>query len=176
MVNPNANALLGAGIFPKPTNGAQFQGGNNSPTTGKEEIVRMDHQFSDKFSIFGHFIADQAIQTYGTTQWSNDNVPSVFNTFDNPSYSYVIHATHTISPTLLNEIAFAYNGNRIHILPAGVYKAPSGFTFNRIFSGENVDNRIPTIQLSGSTGTTYNVNWLPWNNQTKTPNATARPM
>ena len=164
MVSPNASALLAAGIFPKPTNGTQFQGGNNSPTTGKEEIVRIDHQFNDKFSIFGHFIADQAIQTYGTTQWSNDNVPSVFNTFDNPSYSYVIHATHTVSPTLLNEIAFAYNGNRIHILPAGVFKAPTDFTFNRIFTGENVDNRIPTIQLAGSTGTTFNVNWLPWNN------------
>jgi carboxypeptidase family protein len=163
-INANAGALLTAGIFPQPTNGWQFQGGNNSPTSGKEEIARIDHQFNDKFSVFGHFIADQAIQTYGTTQWSNDNVPTVFNTFNNPSYSYVIHATHTISPTLLNEIAFAYNGNRIHILPAGTYKAPGDFTFNRIFTGENVDNRIPTIQLSGSTGTTYNVNWLPWNN------------
>jgi hypothetical protein len=163
-IDANASALLGAGIFPKPSNGWQFQGGNNSPTTGKEEIVRLDHQFSDKFSVFGHFIADQAQQTYGTTQWSNDNVPSVFNTFGNPSYSYVIHATHSISPTLLNEIAFAYNGNRIHILPAGVFKAPSGFTFNRIFNGPNVDDRIPTIQLSGSTGSVFNVNWLPWNN------------
>jgi hypothetical protein len=163
-IDPNATALLAAGIFPKPTNGWQFQGGNNSPTTGKEEIVRIDHQFNEKFSIFGHFIADQASQTYGTTQWSNDNVPSVFNTFGNPSYSYTIHATHTISPTLLNEVAFSYNGNRIHILPQGVFSAPTGFNFNRIFQGENVDNRIPTIQLSGSTGSIYNVNWLPWNN------------
>jgi len=163
-IDANAKALLAAGIFPKPTTGWQFQGGNNSPTFGKEEIVRIDHQFSDKFSVFGHFIADQAAQTYGTTQWSNDNVPSVFNTFNNPSYSYTIHATHTISPTLLNEVAFNYDANRIHILPAGIYKAPPDFTFNRIFSGENVDNRIPTIQLSGSTGSTYNVNWLPWNN------------
>jgi len=163
-INSNASALLGAGIFPKATNGWQFQGGNNSPTTGKEELVRIDHQFTEKFSVFGHFIADQAQQTYGTTQWSNDNLPTVFDTFGNPSYSYVIHATHTISPTLLNEVAFSYNGNRIHILPAGVYKAPSDFTFNRIFTGPNVSNRIPTIQLSGSTGATYNVNWMPWNN------------
>jgi Carboxypeptidase regulatory-like domain/TonB-dependent Receptor Plug Domain len=163
-IDANAKALLSAGIFPKPTSGTQFQGGNNSPTYGTEEIVRIDHQFNDKFSVFGHFIADQASQTYGTTQWSNDNVPTVFNTFGNPSYSYTIHAVNTIKPTLLNEAAFSYDGNRIHILPAGVYAAPSDFTFNRIFSGENVDNRIPTIQLSGSTGATYNVNWLPWNN------------
>ena len=54
-------------------------------------------------------------------------MPTVCNTFGNPSYSDVVHATHTISPTLLNEVAFNYNGNRIHILPAGVFKAPGGF-------------------------------------------------
>ena len=65
---------------------------------------------------------------------------------------------------LLNEVAFNYNGNRIHILPQGVFKAPSGFTFNRIFTGENVDNRIPDINLSQTVGSNYTVNWLPWNN------------
>jgi len=169
LVNSNATALLGAGIFPAPTSGDSFIGGNKSPTTGKEEIARIDHQFSDKFSIFGHFIADQAIQTYGETQWSSDNVPTVFNTFNNPSYSATIHATYTVNPTLLNEIAFNYDGNRIHILPApgSVYQDPSGFTenSNRIFSGTNADNRIPDIHLAGSTGTYYTVNWLPWNNQ-----------
>ena len=56
--------------------------------------------------------------------WSGDNVPTVGNTFGNPSYSGVIHATHTISPTLLNEIAFNYNGNRINIIPSGVVARP----------------------------------------------------
>ncbi|MBV9625405.1 MAG: carboxypeptidase regulatory-like domain-containing protein [Acidobacteria bacterium] len=163
LISANANALLGAGIFPKPSNGWTFIGGGNQPTTGKEEIARIDHRFSDKFSVFGHFIADQAIQTYGTTQWSGDNVPSVGNTFNNPSYSYVIHATHVIRPNLLNEISFNYDGNRIHILPQGVFKAPSGFTFNRIFTGTNVDNRVPDINLT-QIGSNYTVNWLPWNN------------
>ena len=164
LVSANATALLGAGIFPKPTSGWQFIGGNNSPTTGKEEIARIDHQFNDKFSIFGHWISDQAAQTYGETQWSSDNVPTVFNTFGNPSYSAVVHATYIIRPNLLNEVAFNYDGNRIHILPQGVYQAPSGFTFNRIFTGDNVDSRIPDIHLAGSTGPYYTANWLPWNN------------
>jgi len=166
MVDPNATALLNAGIFNKPNSGKQFIGGNNSPTTGKEEIARIDHQFTDKFSVFGHWISDQALQTYGTTQWSGDNVPTVFNTFGNPSYSTVVHATYMIRPNLLNETSFNYDGNRIHILPLGVFQQPQGFTegANKIFSGENVDNRIPDIYLHGSTGTHYQVNWLPWNN------------
>jgi hypothetical protein len=164
MIAANATALLGAGIFPKPTSGNTFIGGNKQPTFGKEELVRIDHTFNDKFSIFGHWISDQATQTFGETMWSGDNVPTVGNTFGNPSYSATIHATHTIRPNLLNEIAFNYDGNRIHILPAGIYQAPSSFTFNRIFTGTNVDNRIPDINLSGTTNTHYTVNWMPWNN------------
>jgi hypothetical protein len=166
MIDANAAALLQAGIFNQPTSGWQFIGGNKQPTTGKEEIARIDHQFSDKFSVFGHWISDQAIQTYGTTQWSSDNVPTVFDTFGNPSYSAVVHTTYVISPTLLNEVAFNYDGNRIHILPQGIYTAPSGFTegANRIFNGPNADNRIPDIHLAGSTGSFYTANWTPWNN------------
>ncbi len=165
LLDPNAQALLAAGIFPAPTNGAQFQGGNNSPTNVREEIVRIDHTFNDKFSIYGHFIADQISQTYGTTQWSADNVPTVSDIFNNPGYSAVVHATQVISPTLLNEVAFNYNGNRIHITPQGVVSAPSNFTFNRLFAGPNIDDRIPSIALSGSTGTNYTSNWTPWNNK-----------
>ncbi len=164
LFDPNALSLLNAGIFPKPTNGWQFQGGNNSPTNVTEEIVRIDHQFSSKFSIFGHWVAEQISQTYGTTQWSGDNVPTISNTFGNPSYSGVIHTTYTISPTLLNEASFNYNGNRIHIIPQGLVSAPSDFTFNRLFTGPNDQSRIPSINLSGVTGSNYTSNWTPWNN------------
>src|SRR6185312_3325243 len=166
LLNANAQTLLGAGIFPAPTNGANvFQGGNNSPTTVREEIARVDHTFNDKFSVFGHWISEQTSQTYGTTQWSGDNVPTVSDVFGNPSYSSVVHATYVINPTLLNETAFNYNGNRIHIIPQGLVTAPSAFTFNRLFTGPNLDTRIPIINLGGSTGAQYSSNWTPWNNK-----------
>ena len=62
MIDPNATALLAAGIFPanNAVNGSGnpvFQGGNNVPTSVKEEIVRIDHQFSSKFSVFGHYLS-----------------------------------------------------------------------------------------------------------------------
>jgi hypothetical protein len=164
LLDPNAQLLLKAGIFPAQTTGAQFIGGNNSPTTVREEIGRVDHQFTDKFSVFGHWVSEQTSQTYGTTQWSNDNVPSISDVFGNPSYSAVIHTTYVVSPTLLNEASFNYNGNRINIIPQGLVNAPSGFAFNRLFTGPNVDNRIPQIQLTGSTGTNYSANWTPWTN------------
>jgi len=169
MIDPNSTALLKAGIFPA-NNGLSsgqpaFLGGNNVPTTVKEEIVRIDHQFNSKFSVYGHYLREQIAQNFGTSMWSGDNVPTASNTFGNPSYSYVVHTTYVISPTLLNEVAFNENGNQINILPSNLIARPSGFTSNRIFSGPNNDNRIPEIHLAGYNNTDYtNASW-PWNNK-----------
>jgi Carboxypeptidase regulatory-like domain len=168
MLDPNAQALLTAGgkyggIFPAPTSGNQFIQPVSVPTNVKEEIVRIDHNFSDKFTIFGHFLAEQIANNQAKTMWSSDNVPSIGNTFGNPAYAAVVHTAYTISPTLVNEVAFNYNGNRIHILPEGLFTSPYtpvGFFTNAV----NVDNRIPSINLA-NTGTNYTVNWTPWNNK-----------
>ncbi len=168
LLDPNAQALLTAGkIFPAATSGSNFKGGANSPTYVTEEIARVDHKFNDKFSIFGHWVSEQVAQSFGTTMWSSDNVPTIGNTFGNPSYSGVLHATYTINPNLLNETAFNYDGNRIHILPAAAFGAPlalpSSYTSNRIFPGPDPDNLMPGIDLA-NTGTYYTANWTPWNN------------
>jgi hypothetical protein len=170
LIDANASALLTAGgtyggIFPKATSGASFIGGNNVPTHVREEIARVDHQFNGKFSIFGHWVSEQISQDYGNTMWSGDNVPTIGNTFGNPAYSTVVHLTHIINPSLLNEVSFNYDGNCIHILPQGLVAAPSGFTFNRLFQGPNASDRIPSINLNGITGANYTANWTPRNNE-----------
>jgi carboxypeptidase family protein/TonB-dependent receptor-like protein len=175
LLSTNAQALLTAGIFPKSNtvsaNGAPtFIGGNNSPTDVKEEVARIDHTFNSKFSIFGHWISEQISQGFGTSQWSSDNIPTVSDTFGNPSYSAVVHATYIINPTLVNELAFNYNGNRINITPepgSGLtsLSLPSAYTPTRLFSGPDPDNRIPTIQLGGATGANFDISSWPWINK-----------
>ncbi len=168
MIAGNATALLGAGIFPADnavdsSDGLpQFKGGGNQPTNVREEMVRVDHTFNDKVSVFGHFVYDSVLQTFGTTMWSGDNMPTVGNTFGNPSDSAVAHVLHTIRPNLLNEVAFNYSGNKINILPKGVLLAPAGYAYNKVFPGTNPN--IPTISLSGGTGANYDSNWTPWLN------------
>ena len=172
MVDPNATALLNAGIFPAPTSGTTFNAPSSVPTNLKEEVVRIDHNFTSKFSVFGHFIAEQVTQGYSISQWSGANVPTVGDTFGNPSYSAVVHTTYAISPTLLNEVSFNYNGNRINIIPfagAGLSDLgiPSGYdaTNSRLFTGPNNLDRIPNIDLTGSTGTKFEISSWPWRNK-----------
>jgi hypothetical protein len=172
MIDPNAASLLKAGIFPAPTAGNIFNGPSSTPTNLKEEVVRIDHNFTSKFSVFGHFIAEQVSQGYSISQWSGANVPTVGDTFGNPSYSAVVHTAYTISPTLVNEVAFNYNGNRINIIPlagAGLKSLalPSDYnaTNSRLFSGPNNLNRIPNIDVTGSTGTKFEISSWPWRNK-----------
>ena len=174
MISPNATALLSAGIFPAPDvrRATIFNGAATAPTNLKEEIVRIDHNFTSKFSVFGHFIAEQVSQGFPISQWSGANVPTVGDTFGNPSYSAVVHTTYTISPNLLNEVAFNYNGNRINIVPfagagLGSLAIPTGYdaTNSRLFTGPNNLNRIPNIDLNGSTGTQFEISSWPWNNK-----------
>ena len=177
MISANATSLLTAGIFPKPntvgpTGQSTFIGGNNSPTNLTEEVVRIDHSFSSKLSIFGHFISEQVSQGFGVTQWSGANVPTVGDTFGNPSYSAVVHATYAINSNLLNETAFNYNGNRINIVPFAAsglksLSIPNGYnsSSSRLFSGANNDNRIPNIDLNGSIGSRFEISSWPWHNR-----------
>ena len=180
MIQPNATALLGTKFLPAPNSGiangvGSFVGGSNTPTNLKEEIVRVDHTFNSKFSVFGHFVAEQIAQGYNTAQWSGDNLPTVGDTFNNPAYSYVIHATHTISPSLLNEIAFNYNGNRINIIPfpaTGMTSlalpactAPCDFSAARLFTGPNNLSRIPNITLNHQSNANFQISSWPWVNR-----------
>jgi hypothetical protein len=116
-LDPNAQLLLKQGIFPpnNTTSGGSpaYYGGANIPTHVPEELVRIDHHFSDKVSIFGHYVNDAEFQGSSTTLWSGDNVPTIGTIFNNPAYSGTIHLMRTVSPTLLNEIAYNQGGNSI---------------------------------------------------------------
>jgi hypothetical protein len=164
LFNPNAVALLQAGIFPAGNSqgGTQYVGGANQPVYLREEILRIDHRFNDKFAVFGHYMKDDVSQTYGTSLWSGSNTPSVGTVLTNPAYHYVLHATYSITPTILNEVAYNQNGNVINIVPNGVYKRPSDLNIPELFAGNN-DNRIPGVSLSNYA--TYDVSSWPWHNK-----------
>ena len=177
MINPNAASLVAAGIFPannavSSSGSPEFKGGANAVTNLREEVVRIDHNFNSKFSVFGHYIAEQVTQGFATSQWSGDNVPTVGDNFGNPSYSAVIHTTYTISPTLVNEVAFNYNGNRINIIPYAAsgltsLSLPAGYdaTSSRLFTGPNNLSRIPNIDLQGASGAQFEISSWPWKNK-----------
>ena len=195
LIDPNAAALLKAGIFPAPTNNDVFAGGAPAPTNVLEELGRFDHTFNSKVAVFGHWISEQVGQNDIPTRWTwpGANLPTAGDVFNNPSYHAVGHLTNTISPTLLNEVAFNYDGNRINMDPNliwsdsafaanGVLAAGTACTAGSVCAGVGAGNSgvspgvqntnklfafqndtIPIIWLE-RTGAVFNNNWGPWNN------------
>jgi len=164
LTDPNAKALLATGAFPLPNApGNHFSGAPGVPINVREEILRMDHQITDKISVMGHFIDDAILQDTPTTLWSGDTYPTIGTQFKNPSYSAVVHMTYTINPTLLNELAYNYNGNRIILSPTGIFKKPSGFGVKEFF-GSNAQDRMPSVFLSKHYNVGYDPAFEPWHN------------
>lgn len=171
LIDPNATAALNAGIMPAESymeNGiGKWTGGSPNPNNVREEIVRMDHRFTDKFSVFGHYIAESMARVNAPAVWSGGTYPTVGSAFSNPSFSFLVHSTYAVTPTLLNETAFQYSGNKIDITPTGIYQRPGDFDVPELFEG-NAENRIPRIGWAKELGTNYNTWQQPWANNSNT--------
>jgi hypothetical protein len=165
LIDPSATAFFNSGAIPLPNsnNNTQYTGSRAVPIDVREEIVRVDHNFSDRINLMAHFINDAIVQETDTTLWSGMSYPTLGTIFKNPAKSAVLHLTWTLSPTLLNEIAWNYNGNRIDLIPNGVYVKPSGMNLQEFFPG-NSDNRIPVIGFAKELGTNYDSGSWPWHN------------
>jgi hypothetical protein len=163
LIDPNAKLFWNSGAIPLPNVGTQFTGSRMVPTNVREEIIRVDHQVSDKLSVMAHFINDAVLQQTMTTLWGGMSYPTLGTSFLNPGKHAVLRLTYIISPTLLNEFSYNYNGNRIWLSPVGVYAKPSGMTLQEFFAG-NSDDRLPVINFAKQMGTNYDTGSWPWHN------------
>jgi hypothetical protein len=167
LIDQNVVAMINTGIFPKPnvTSGAnQFVTSISQPTIVREDLVRIDHTINDKLQLMGSYIHDQNNQTKFPPLWSNDNYPSVGSTIANPAWAAVIKLTQTLSPNLLNETAFNFNGNKLTITPIGTFAQPTGFNITTFFTGQNALNRLPEVDLGAPYGTNWSSSYYPWHN------------
>ena len=169
-LDANALLFLGTGAIPKPNvdpNGdaPQYIASPKQPTYVREDVVRIDHNITDKMHLMGSYIHDQMSQTYFPPLWSSTTYTTVGNIFKNPSWAAVVKLTQTISPTMLNEICFCVNGNTITTTPQGDFAQPAGWSAGSFFNGTNAQNRLPQIAFSnGQIGTTWGTNYWPWHN------------
>jgi hypothetical protein len=166
LLDPAALQMNGVGSVPKANvSGDLVSVSSKQPTNVREDLVRVDHQINDKWQLFGHYIHDSVSQIYALSQWSNDSYPTVGSNFSNPSNSAVVKLTGSLSPNVLLEAAFNFNGNQINILPSGPgYVKPSGWGAQAFFPpSNNAMNRLPSLNLN-SWGTQFDPWSQPWHN------------
>jgi hypothetical protein len=167
LIDPNAVLELNAGTFPKPNFGTnQYVSSVPQPTNVREDVVRIDHAINAKLQLMGHYLHDAVDQVYYPPLWGiANNFPTVGTAMKNPSWSSTIKLTQTLSPTLLNETAFLYSGNTIHLDPVGVFAQPTGWSATTFFpAANNRLSRMPEIQLGAPYGRNWSSSYFPWKN------------
>ncbi|HEX3987145.1 MAG TPA: carboxypeptidase regulatory-like domain-containing protein [Acidobacteriaceae bacterium] len=171
LMDSNAVTEVNAGTFPKPNFGTtQFTASVPTVDNIREDAVRIDHTINSKFQLMGHYLHDAMSKSFYPPLWNDSTYPTVGTAMTNPSYTAVIKLTQTYSPTLLNETAILYSGNKITLTPqagfGGSYKIPSNWTATSFFPvSDNAGDDMPEIDLQGSP---LNTNWseayYPWKN------------
>jgi hypothetical protein len=166
LIDPNAVLELNAGTFPHPNLGAnQYISSIPQPTDVREDVVRIDHAINSKLQLMGHYLHDAVTQTYYPPLWGDSTYPTVGTAMLNPSWSATIKLTQTLSPNLLNETAFLYSGNTIHLSPVGISAQPTGWTATSFFPlANNIGSRMPEVQLGAPYSTTWSSSYFPWKN------------
>ena len=175
-VDPNAQAIVKALIPEANSPGNIFNAAPATPTHWREELIRVDQNFSDKVRLFGRFIHDSWDTVTPTTLWASDpdvSFPNVQTRFVGPGVSGVLHMTTSISPTLLNETTFSYTTDHIDLNAIGDVARPSGMTMTGLFAN-GFGGVLPAISMCCNNAYNFGGGWgedpgyFPWNNANPT--------
>ena len=177
-IDPNAQAMMTA-LIPAPTldSGANsfFITSVTEPLTWRQELVRIDHNFSSKLRLMGRYIHDSYSSVDPTVSFVGNPFPSIQTKIGTPGTSFVVHLTATVTPTLLNEFVASYSADHLFLTNTGPFQVPSGFTMTGLFAtgtGGQTFEQIPGVSLANGTayggGFTINPGFMPWINSNPT--------
>ena len=166
LFDANALAYFKSGIIPKPNaSNDQFLGQASLPINVRDDVVRGDHRFNDKYQILMHYMHDSVSQSFPAPMvgWSTGSWPTITSTLNNPSNSAAIKLTATLSPNLLVESSMNYDGNIIDIVNSPSGNLPAGLAINKFFA--NGAKAAPSMNWSGGGyGVQENPGSAPWHN------------
>jgi hypothetical protein len=165
LIDPNAVLFLNSGIVPKPNlaNG-EIISSANQPIDVTDYILRVDHNINDKWHLLGHYMHDAVSQGYAQPMlgWSGASYNTITSTLANPSWSATVKLAGTITPNLLLEASFNYDGNIINIVNSPNSLTPSGWSVNRYFN--NSSQNFPNMHWGAPYNTQENPGSAPWHN------------
>lgn len=165
LFDPNAVLYMNSGIIPKPNlaNGNIISSATQ-PIDVRDDIIRIDHNINDKWHLLGHYMHDAVTQAYAQPMlgWSGASYNTITSTLSNPSYSATVKLAGTITPNLLLEASFNYDGNIINIVNSPNSLVPSGWAVNKYFS--NRFGSFPNMHWGAPYNTQENPGSAPWHN------------
>lgn len=121
----------------------------------REELVRIDHTFTPKFSVFGRYSHDSIPTQEPGGLFTGAALPGVANTTTNsPGWQATGHFNYTITPRWLNDGGYAFNYSALLSDPVGLdAKANSPDVASAVtLPFTSMLTRIPDLSISGFSG------------------------
>jgi hypothetical protein len=157
-IDPNAVPLLG--LISPPTDptcaapNCVYQAAPVTPTNWREELVRVDHNLTDKMRVMFRYAHDSWATVTPVPLWTNGTTfPTIQTNFTGPATSLVARLTANASPTLLNEFVFSYTTDHIVLTSTGTPNPNAWqrgtYTGGNLFPNVKTGNKLPGISLSG---------------------------
>jgi len=145
-------------------NGDFYTFSTSSKNNFRDDIVRVDHYFSDKVHFYARYLNDDMPVGYPEGLWAGSNYPGLVDTMVNsPGKNAVGNLTWTISPKVVNEFEFAYaQGTYYSQIKSGQF-ATSSAVNGALTNQWSPDpyGKVPAVTITGVTG--FNAGSAPWN-------------
>ncbi len=131
----------------------------------RDDIVRVDHYFSDKVHFYARGMNDTMPVNEPMGLWAGNNYPGLVNTLvDSPGKNVIGNLTWTISPKVINEVQFGWAQGTYNSTIASGQFATSSTVISALTPGTEVYpdpyGRVPAVSINGVTG--FSAGSAPW--------------
>jgi hypothetical protein len=117
----------------------------------RQEIARIDHTFSQQFTIWGRLTIDDIPTTESGGLFGQSSVPGMATTQTNsPGRGVVGHAVNIITPTIINDAGFNFSQSAILTVPIGLSARANSPDINPTLAFPNPEGVVPTVAYGGS--------------------------
>ena len=202
---------VGTGIIPLPNatsgcnsivlntkEGSCYNAAVSPPTNWREELLRIDHNFSPRQKLSFRYIHDAWDTTVPTPQWAyiQNSLPTIQNNFLGPGLSLIAHFSETISQTFFNDAAMSFTTDHISLtdIPGGPgvtlqrsavagldsttcvtgNQCDVGYIFQTTANGKPYGDKLPGIVIGGTNeefggqGFALDTSYMPWTHSNPT--------
>jgi hypothetical protein len=144
----------------------------SSPTTWREQLIRVDHNLTDKNRLTFRYIHDSWQTVTPNPLWGNgSSFQNITTNFVGPGTAFLARLNSNVTPTLLNEFVASYTGDHIFLTAVGPVGLPSGFAMGSLFNN-GFGGKLPAISLGTNvaygSSLTSDTGYFPWKNANPT--------
>ncbi len=130
----------------------------------RQEMLRVDHSFSEKFSVWGRMTIDDIPTQEPSGLFLGSSIPGggITNT-NSPGRGLAVHSVNLIRPSLINDVGFNFSQSAILTTPIGLTAKVNSPNINPKEAFTNPLGVVPSLAVSGMSTVSGNGPYVDYN-------------